>query len=49
MNSNYGRIVLSGLCLIAVTLLAACAASPAPKVSCDTNLRPINPPEHRLP
>jgi hypothetical protein len=49
MSSNHSRNVLYGLCLIAVTALAACAASPAPKVACDSNLRPINPPQHQLP
>ncbi len=27
-------------------VLAACAAAPAPKVRCDSDLRPINPPQH---
>jgi len=49
MSSNYSRNVLYGACLIAIVVLAACAAAPAPKVSCDTNLRPINPSQHPLP
>jgi hypothetical protein len=49
MSSNYRRNVLYGVWLIFVTALAACAAAPAPKVRCDTDLRPINPPQHQLP
>jgi hypothetical protein len=49
MSSNYSCTILYGACLIAVTILAACAAAPAPKVRCDTELRPINPPQHPLP
>jgi hypothetical protein len=49
MSSYCSRGALWVLCLIAVTGLAACAASPAPKVRCDTNLRPINPAQHPLP
>jgi hypothetical protein len=49
MSSNDSRNVLWGVCLIAVAALAACAATPAPKVRCDTELRPINPPQHQLP
>jgi hypothetical protein len=49
MSSNCCRHLLYGVCLIAVAALAACAASPAPKVSCDTDLRPINLPQHQLP
>jgi hypothetical protein len=48
-GSNYSRNVLYGLCLITVAVLAACAAAPALKVSCDTQLRPINPPQRQLP
>ena len=48
-STNCSRNVLYGLCLITVTVLAACAAAPAVKVSCDTQLRPINPPQHQLP
>jgi hypothetical protein len=49
MSSNHGRNVFCGVCLIALAVLAACAAAPAPKVSCDTDLRPINPSQHPLP
>jgi len=49
MSSNYRRNIRHGVCLIAVVALAACAAAPAPKVRCDTELRPINPPQHQLP
>jgi hypothetical protein len=49
MSSNYCRYVLYGVCLITITALAACAVSLVPKVRCDTDLRPINSPEHRLP
>ena len=49
MSSRYRRNVLYGACLIVITVLAACAAAPAPKVSCDTELRPINPPQHPQP
>jgi hypothetical protein len=49
MSSNCRRKVLYGVCLIAVAALAACAAAPAPKVRCDTDLRPINPPQRQLP
>jgi hypothetical protein len=49
MSSNCSRNVLCALCLIAVAALAACAATRAPKVRCDTDLRPINPPQHQLP
>ncbi|HTB65536.1 MAG TPA: hypothetical protein VK727_04865 [Steroidobacteraceae bacterium] len=49
MSSNYRRIIRLGACLITVVALAACAAAPAPKVRCDTELRPINPPQHPLP
>jgi hypothetical protein len=40
---------LSGMCLVVIALLGACAAAPAPKAACDTDLRPINPPQHPLP
>ena len=43
MFNTYRRDSLRGALLIAVLVLAACAASPAPKVSCDSTLRPINP------
>jgi hypothetical protein len=49
MSSKYRRDVLYVMWLIAVTALAACAAAPAPKVRCDTDLRPINPVQHPLP
>jgi hypothetical protein len=49
MSSNCSRNVRYGVCLIAVVALAACAGAPAPKVRCDTDLRPINPPQHQLP
>jgi hypothetical protein len=46
---NHCRNVVPGVCLIALAVLAACAAAPAPKVSCDTDLRPINPSPRALP
>jgi hypothetical protein len=49
MSSICSRRILSAVCLSAVMALAACAAAPAPKVRCDTDLRPINPPQHPLP
>jgi hypothetical protein len=49
MSRNYARNLLYGLCLIGVAVLAACTASPAPKVRCDSDLRPINPPQQQLP
>jgi hypothetical protein len=49
MNTRSCRHVLSGVCRIVITLLTACAAAAAPKVRCDADLRPINPPQHPLP
>jgi hypothetical protein len=49
MSRHHRRYITFGLWLIAVAALTACAATPAPKVPCDTELRPINPPQHPLP
>ena len=49
MSTNCSRNILYAACLSAVVALSACAAAPAPKVRCDTDLRPINPPQHPLP
>jgi hypothetical protein len=49
MRRHYARIVRYGMCLITLMVIAACAATPAPKVPCDTDLRPINPQQHPLP
>ena len=47
MFKDYNRIVLRGTLLILLMALQACAASPASKVQCDSNLRPINPQLHQ--
>lgn len=49
MSSNGSANVLYAACLIAAAMLTACAAAPPPKVRCDTQLRPINPPQHQQP
>ncbi len=49
MSSSYCRKLVYGACLIAVMALLACTAAPAAKVRCDTDLQPINPPQHQLP
>jgi len=36
-------IITATLPGLALAALGACAAAPAPKVACDSNLRPINP------
>jgi hypothetical protein len=37
------RNALRGLLVMVLIALVACVASHAPKVQCDSNLRPINP------
>jgi hypothetical protein len=43
MINRYSRYVLRSAGLFLLIALQACATSPAPKVQCDSNLRPINP------
>ena len=42
MIKNRSRAILPGVLMVFLMVLAACTASPAPKVQCDANLRPIN-------
>lgn len=43
MRSHHREIIVRCALLILLTRLLGCTASPAPKVECDSNLRPINP------
>jgi hypothetical protein len=40
---SYSRMTLLGSLLVVLAALDGCTASPAPKVPCESNLRPINP------
>jgi len=40
---SHCRISLLGLLLVVLAAMAGCTAAPAPKVQCESNLRPINP------
>jgi hypothetical protein len=48
VSDHYNRNVLRGALLLLLMLLLSCAVPPAPKVQCDSNLRPINP-QRQLP
>lgn len=39
---RYCRIAVKGALVLVLVALAACVAAQAPKVQCDSNLRPIN-------
>jgi hypothetical protein len=43
VSTRYSRFVAWGALLLLLMVLQACAVAPAPKVQCDSNLRPINP------
>lgn len=48
MFDHYIRIALRGALLMLLIALQACAVARAPKVQCDSNLRPINPQQQLL-
>jgi hypothetical protein len=43
VSNHFKRYVLAGALLLLMMVLQACTVSPAPKVQCDSQLRPINP------
>lgn len=42
MSHRYGSRAWPCALVVPLLLLEACSATPAPKVQCDSNLRPIN-------